>query len=70
MPLPDFSDARWIKSSYSGQNGNCVELAAAGPVIGVRDSKLGSRSPILRFTRAELQAFLDGVRNDEFDHLI
>lgn len=30
----------WCKSSYSsGQGANCVEVAEAGPVVGVRDSK-------------------------------
>lgn len=31
----------WRKSSYSGDgnNGNCVEVAFAGPEVAVRDSK-------------------------------
>lgn len=31
----------WRKSSYSGDgnNGNCVEIAFAGPEVAVRDSK-------------------------------
>lgn len=29
----------WRKSSYSGSNGDCVELAQLGHVVGVRDSK-------------------------------
>ncbi|MCF2529743.1 DUF397 domain-containing protein [Yinghuangia soli] len=29
----------WIKSSYSGTDENCVETAAFGAVIGIRDSK-------------------------------
>ena len=27
MTIPDLSRARWRKSGYSGQNGNCVEVA-------------------------------------------
>ena len=31
--------ARWVKSSFSGENGTCVELAVLGADrIGVRDS--------------------------------
>ncbi len=58
---------RWVKSSLSFSNGNCVEVAdlAAGE-IGVRDSKDRS-GPVLRFTPGEWHAFLGGVRNGEFD---
>lgn len=29
----------WKKSSYSSHNGDCVELAELGDVVGLRDSK-------------------------------
>ena len=32
-------DIPWLKSSYSGNTGNCVEVAFAGRVVAVRDSK-------------------------------
>jgi hypothetical protein len=36
----DLSEARWRKSSHSGDNGgDCVELAALPGMIAVRDSK-------------------------------
>ena len=36
----DLSRAEWRKSSYSGQSGNCVEVARNLPgLIAVRDSK-------------------------------
>ncbi len=58
---PDF--VQWRKSSYSGYNGNCVEVAGldAGR-IGVRDSKAGAGSPVLEFARADWAAFLASVK--------
>jgi hypothetical protein len=59
--------ASWVKSSFSFANGNCVEVAdLPGGHIGLRDSK-DPQGGILRFTPAEWQAFLGGVRNGEFD---
>ena len=58
---------RWIKSSLSFSNGNCVEVASlADGQIGVRDSK-DVTGPVLRFTSGEWHAFLGGARNGEFD---
>jgi hypothetical protein len=59
--------AYWIKSSLSFSNGDCVEVTGLPDgSIGVRDSK-DIRGPVLRFTPAEWDAFLGGVRNGEFD---
>ena len=35
---PD-SRAQWRKSSYSGNSGNCVEVARSADFVAVRDSK-------------------------------
>lgn len=61
------SGVKWIKSSLSNANGNCVQVAAlSDELIGVRDSKdvLG---PVLLFTPAEWSAFIGGVRKGDFD---
>jgi hypothetical protein len=61
------SGSRWVKSSLSFANGNCVEVASlASGEIGVRNSRQ-SGGPVLRFTPEEWHAFLGGVRNGEFD---
>jgi len=57
----------WIKASRSVASGACVELAADGELIALRDSK--EPGTVLRFTRDEMIAFLDGVVRGEFDHL-
>lgn len=55
------------KSSYSAQQGDCVEVgAAADGGRWLRDSKDRSKAPHY-FTAAEWGAFLLGVRNGEFD---
>jgi hypothetical protein len=65
----DFSTASWRKSTKTQANGQCVEVARVGDVIGVRDSKDPS-GPMLTFTLAEFEAFLDGTHNGEFDDLV
>ena len=60
-------DRAWFKSSFSGGAcNNCVEIALLPGEIAVRDSK-DRQGPVLVFTPAEWQAFLDGVRADEFN---
>lgn len=60
---------RWRKSSFSVAAGECVELAALdGGLVGVRDSK-DPGGGVLAFTRAELDAFVQGVKAGEFDDL-
>jgi len=60
---------RWIKSSLSFANGNCVQIAELPDgQIGIRDSK-SPDGPILRFTPDEWDAFTAGVLNGEFDNL-
>lgn len=57
----------WIKSSYSAECNNCVEidLDSEPGIVKVRDSKLGDESSILRFTYNEWLAFINGVANGE-----
>lgn len=61
--------ARWIKSSLSFANGDCVEVARlADGRVGVRHSKRPG-GPVLRFTPAEWTAFIGGVASGEFTEL-
>jgi hypothetical protein len=60
--------AAWRTSSYSGANGDCVEVAdLPDSSRAVRDTKDCGRGPILLFTSSEWQAFIAGVKAGEFD---
>ncbi|HEX6519484.1 MAG TPA: DUF397 domain-containing protein [Streptosporangiaceae bacterium] len=58
----DLSGARWHKSSFSGSGGtSCVEVAQAGPMIAVRDSKNPGEA-VLTFNQSEWKAFTRAVK--------
>lgn len=65
MPTPDLSRATWRKSSHSGLNG-CVEVAVVDRTVAVRDSK-NPAGPVLLFGVEAWTAFVEGVRDGEFD---
>ena len=68
-PADQLGVARWRKSQASNPSGNCVEIAALpGGDIAVRNSRHPS-GPALVYTRAEISAFIAGIRNGEFDDL-
>ena len=62
MTTPELSGATWRKSTRSGSNANCVEVATARRAIGVRDSK-DPAGPVLAFGRRAWVAFVAGLSN-------
>lgn len=59
----DTAALAWRKSSYSGANGNCVEVAEPGPaLIAVRDSK-DPQGPALAFSSDAWNAFVSAVNS-------
>jgi hypothetical protein len=58
------NDRPWRKSSYSGQQGNCVEVKIIDG-IAVRDSK-DPAGPELEFTSRAWAAFVAGIKHGEF----
>ena len=62
MPETDLSYAKWHKSSYSSQDGNCVEVARNLPgLVAVRDSKEPDGAKLV-ISQATWRAFIRAAR--------
>lgn len=59
----------WRTSTFSGANGDCVQVAAIGGEVGVRHSKRPDDG-VLIYSRSELAAFIAGCKAGEFDDLM
>ena len=60
----------WQKSGRSNPSGNCVECAALPDGgVAVRNSR-DPEGPALIYTPAEIEAFILGVRDGDFDNLL
>ena len=70
VPVTELPPMRWLKSRRSNPSGNCVELAELpGGGIAVRNSRHPD-GPALIYTVDEIEAFVLGARDGDFDHLI
>jgi hypothetical protein len=63
---PRFFESDFAKSSYcTSPPGGCVEVAAKGGFVAIRDTK--DPGQVLVFSKAEWEAFVKGVKTGEFD---
>jgi Domain of unknown function (DUF397) len=70
MPAGELEGACWWKSGRSSAQGNCVETARLpGHEVAVRNSR-DPQGPALIFSQAEVCAFLEGVKDGDFDDLL
>ncbi len=70
MPATDLLDVVWKKSQRSNSQGACVELAdLPDGEVAVRNSRFPS-GPALIYTKAEIDAFILGAKDGDFDYLL
>ncbi|RAY16645.1 DUF397 domain-containing protein [Actinomadura craniellae] len=70
LPASRMSELTWQKSRRSNPSGNCVEMAELPTgEIAVRNSRY-PHGPVIIYTRAEIEAFVGGAKDGDFDHLI
>ncbi|WP_370420306.1 DUF397 domain-containing protein [Streptomyces sp. QH1-20] len=62
------SKITWQKSSFSGDRDDCIELSRQEDAILMRESD--DPGVIVTTSPDKLRAFILGVKNNEFDHLI
>ncbi|MEU1271673.1 DUF397 domain-containing protein [Streptomyces sp. NPDC005799] len=69
-PADRLTGVVWRKSRHSNPEGNCVELAVLPDgSVAVRDSR-HPEGPALVYPRAEISAFVRGVKDGDFDGLL
>ncbi|MGX2995022.1 DUF397 domain-containing protein [Streptomyces sp. JNUCC 64] len=68
----ELANAQWLKSSYSSNGGQCVEVAAdliaSHGIVPIRDSK-NPDGPALSLRAHAFAAFVTGVQADGFSSL-
>ena len=52
----------WRVATYTGGQGNCVEVGRSATAVAVRDTKDREGGPVLRFDPAAWQAFTDHLK--------
>jgi Domain of unknown function (DUF397) len=70
IPEIDLRCAAWRKSTHSGGNGSCVEIADLGRTVAVRDSK-DPDGPKIIFTQRNWGIFIQSMKTRWlFSHLV
>jgi hypothetical protein len=60
----------WQKSQRSNPQGNCVELAQLPTGETALRNSRHPGGPVLIFTRTEIDALIEEMKNGEFDNLV
>jgi hypothetical protein len=52
----------WRVATYTGGQGNCVEIGRSAAAVAVRDTKDKESGPVLRFDPSEWHAFTERLK--------
>ena len=52
----------WRVATYTGGQGNCVEVGSSAAAVAVRDTKDRESGPVLRFAPSVWQAFTEHLK--------
>lgn len=64
---PNLTSPHWRKSSHSGDTGGeCVEVAALAPAIGIRDSK-NPHGPVLLLPGTHWKTLTRRIKDGQYD---
>jgi hypothetical protein len=70
LASPKLTGVCWQKSRHSNSQGACVELAGLpGGGIAIRNSR-DPDGPVQFYTKAEIRALIEGVKEGDFDNLL
>ncbi|MFH8383592.1 DUF397 domain-containing protein [Kitasatospora sp. NPDC018058] len=58
----------WQRSTFSGDQANCLEIASEGDLVYIRESD--NPTHVVTTTRTKLNAWILGAKDGEFDHFV
>ena len=61
--MTDEAVSCWRVATYTGGQGNCVEVGSSATAVAVRDTKDRDGGPVLRFPPSAWQAFTRQLKN-------
>ena len=60
--MSDESVSGWRVATYTGGQGNCVEVGRSAAAVAVRDTRDREDGPVLRFAPSVWQAFTEHLK--------